>query len=276
MTKDVYLGMRDGDLTGKPYAKYWQPEMAPMQPAVQNAILHGPYASELGIEFSQADALLRPGYLPLESGYTKLPSGQHLIACHTKMPDLTGEMFEWWMGWHYMEPQRYKLWHPQAHLSNGTLEMAGDDPQLGNREKYQTTHFVHEYMGNDAAEICITFAPASRYFSAVENPYSEEITALICGEITLRKPKLTVGHIIHQIRQVPGGAEMRSRFWMGRPSFAAYGKRDMRNRIVRSQLISDLMTPNGLSRDLLAHCGMEMNHLSSFLPQLFHDYHANR
>jgi hypothetical protein len=31
MSRDKYLGMRSGDLDGKPYAKYWNPKMAPMQ-----------------------------------------------------------------------------------------------------------------------------------------------------------------------------------------------------------------------------------------------------
>lgn len=275
MSERVYLGMKDGDLEGKAYARFWASEMQPLQSQVHAAVVHGSFASGMGIELDEASKLLKPGYLALENGYTKLASGKHLIACLTKMPNLTGEMFEWWMGWHYMEPQRYKLWHPQAHLSNGTAEMRGDDPNLTNREKYQTSHFVHEYVGNDAAEMTIAFSPAHEYFNDVEDPYSDEITALICGKVELRKPKLTVGHIIHQIRQVGGGAEMRSRFWMGRPQFAAYGKGDLRNRLVSSKLVSNLMTPSNFAQDLLVHCGMEMNHLSGFLPELFYAYNGH-
>lgn len=271
-----YLGMREGDLDGKPYARFWNPDMAPLQPQVHNAVVHGNFASGLGIELDEAGKLLQPGYLPLENGVTKLASGKYLVACLTKMPGVTGAMFEWWMGWHYMEPQRYKLWHPQAHLDNGTAEMAGDDPALSDREKYQTTHFVHEYMGNDAAEVTITFSPATEYFPDVENPYSDTVTALVCGRIALRKPDLTIGHVIHQIRQVEGGAEMRSRFWLGRPAFTAYGERDIRNRVVGSRVVSNLATPSGFARDVLVHCGMEMNHLASFLPALYADYHSGR
>ncbi|MBU2676432.1 MAG: hypothetical protein KJP16_05060 [Gammaproteobacteria bacterium] len=276
MKQDVYLGMRQGDLVGKPYAKYWKPEMGSLQPQVQDAVLHGKYASELGIELEQADELLKPGYLPLESGITKLASGKYLIACLTQMPKLTGEMFEWWMGWHYMEAQRYKLWHPQAHLDNGTSEMQGDNPELSNREKYQTTHYVHEYMGDSATKIAITFSPASEYFRSVDNPYSDEVTALVCGRISIRRPALTIGHVIHQIRQVDDGAEMRSRFWMGRPKFSAYSNKDLRNRIVSSRLISDAAMPTNFARNLLVHCGMEMNHLSGFLPDLFADYNPDQ
>jgi len=275
MSEHLYLGMKAGDLDGKPYAKFWTPEMKPLQPQVHNAVVHGNYASGLGIELEQASKLLQPGYLELENGFTKLASGRHLIACLTKMPNLTGEMFEWWMGWHYMEAQRYKLWHPQAHLNNGTAQMAGDDPNLSNREKYQTSHFVHEYVGNDATEITITFSPATEYLRDVEDPYSAEVTALVCGRIELRKPKLTVGHVIHQIRQVEGGAEMRSRFWMGRPKFTSIGKGDLRNRLIGSRLVSNFATPTNFARDLLVHCGMEMNHLSAFLPNLFQTYHGH-
>ncbi|WP_394155419.1 DAPG hydrolase family protein [Loktanella salsilacus] len=272
MSDQVYLGMKDGDLDGKNYAEFWIPEMQPLQPQVHDAVVHGSYASGLGIELEAASKLLKPGYLALENGVTKLDSGKHLIACLTKMPNLTGEMFEWWMGWHYMEPQRYKLWHPQAHLNNGTAEMAGDDPNLSNREKYQTSHFVHEYMGNDAAKVTITFSPATEYFPNVEDPYSDEITALVCGRIELRKPKMTIGHVIHQIRQVEGGAEMRSRFWMGRPQFTSYSKSDLRNRLAGSRVVSNLATPANFARDVLVHCGMEMNHLSHFLPDLFNSH----
>lgn len=41
MSDEKYLGMKQGDLEGKPYAKYWNPEMGPMQDHVQRALTHG-------------------------------------------------------------------------------------------------------------------------------------------------------------------------------------------------------------------------------------------
>ena len=136
MRKATYLGMRPGDLEGKPYAKYWQPDMAPMQPHVVHALLHGPEARELAFSMDAAEQLLEPGYLPLENGFTTLANGQVFVAVLTEMPRVTGAMIEWWMGWHYMEPQRYKLWHPRAHIDNGTREMQGDNHALSDKEKY--------------------------------------------------------------------------------------------------------------------------------------------
>jgi len=178
------------------------------------------------------------------------------------------------MGWHYMEAQRYKLWHPEAHLANGTPEMQGDNPDLSNRQKYQTTHFVHEFMGNDASEFSITFSPPETYFQSKTDLYSDEVTALVCGRIATRRPDITIGHVFHQIRQVDGGAEMRSRFWLGKPELAGRGKRDLRNRFLRSKWLMKMLTPRGFARDVLVHCGMEMNHLSSFLPDLYADYNS--
>ena len=117
---DHYLGMRSGDLENKPYAKYWRPNMKPMQKQVVDALLRGAEARELAFNLDNSGELLTSGYLPLESGYTRLANGQTFVAVYTEMPGVTGPMFEWWMGWHYMEDQRYKLWHPRAHVANST------------------------------------------------------------------------------------------------------------------------------------------------------------
>jgi hypothetical protein len=98
MQDQLYLGMREGDLDGKPYARYWNPDMGPLQPHVAEALLHGPEASELGLDLKEADRLVDRGYLPLENGTTKLASGEIFVAVLTKMPGVTGAMFEWWMG----------------------------------------------------------------------------------------------------------------------------------------------------------------------------------
>ncbi len=92
--KDIYLGMRPGDLDGKPYAKYWQPDMALLPEQVRDAVLHGDEAPELGFRMEDADLLMEPGYLPLETGTTKLESGEIFVAALARMPRATGSMFE--------------------------------------------------------------------------------------------------------------------------------------------------------------------------------------
>lgn len=274
MKHDLYLGIRAGDLDGKRYARHWNPEMQPLQEQVRHALLHGSEASELGFEIEDADLLVEPGYLPLENGTTKLRSGEIFVAVLTKLPGVAGAMFEWWMGWHYMEHQRYKLWHPRAHLANGTKEMKGDDPELSDREKYMTTHYVTEYVGNTRQEITISFSDPGAYFSNPSAFANHGITATVCGTVALQRAPVTIGRLIHQIREVDGGSEMRSRFWLGRPEVKGVRRDSVLGRLVGSEFVVKRLADQDVGRDMLVHCGMEMNHLASFLPALYADYHG--
>jgi hypothetical protein len=273
MKTELYLGMRPGDLDGKPYARYWNPHMQPLPSHVSEAIAHGPEASELGFGIERADLLVEPGYLPLENGTTKLDSGEIFVAALTKMPGVTGAMFEWWMGWHYMEAQRYKLWHPRAHLANGTKEMRGDDPDLSDRKKYLTTHFVTEYVGETKHEITISFADPGEYFSNVSSFEERGITAMVCGTVALQAAPITIGRLIHQIREVEGGSEMRSRFWLAKLELKGLRAGNPLNKLIGSAVALGRLGGQDLGRDMIVHCGMEMNHLASFLPALYADYH---
>lgn len=273
MSRRPYLGMRPGDLDGKPYARFWQPEMEPMPPHVVEALLRGGEARGLGIEMDEAAQLLEPGHLPLENGVTHLPSGHTFVAVRTEMPRVTGAMFEWWMGWHTMEDQRYKLWHPRAHLANGTRERIGDDPSRSDREKYQTTHYVTEYIGERVERITITFLDPAELFGDAADLTGGGTTALVFGRVDLQQAPITIGWLLHQIREREGGAEMRSRFWLGKPQLRAFGPGHPVNRLLGSGPIRRRAVPQGLGRSMLVHCAMEMNHLAGFLPELHALYH---
>ena len=275
MKTDRYLGMRPGDLEGKPYAAYWNPEMRPLQPHVAAAVLHGSEAGQLGFPMHEADQLVEPGYLPLENGFTKLRDGKIFVAVRTDMPGVTGAMFEWWMGWHYMEHQRYKLWHPRSHVANGTREMRGDDPGLSDREKYMTTHYVTEYIGDRCEDITISFSDPATIFSHPDRFAENGTTAMICGRVGLQQAPITIGHLIHQIRATADGSELRSRFWLGKPQLDALGARNPINRILGSNALSGRLLGAHLGREMLVHCGMEMHHLAGFLPRLYADYHPD-
>ncbi len=272
MKKDIYLGMRPGDLDDKPYARYWNPDMQPLQPQVAQAVVHGREARGLGFPMDQADQLLDSGHLALENGFTRLGNGQLFVAVQTLMPNVHGAMFEWWMGWHYMEAQRYKLWHPRAHIANGTREMLGDDPQLSDKEKYLTTHYVTEYIGDALHKIRISFAEPATVFGNLDSMDSD-ISALVCGKVQLQGAPITIGYLIHQLRQIEGGAEMRSRFWLGTPHLSSLSPDNPINKALGSRWILQRLLPASMAEDMLVHCGMEMNHLAGFLPALYDDYH---
>ncbi|MCP5068084.1 MAG: hypothetical protein GY946_16095 [bacterium] len=270
MKQERYLGMRPGDLDGKPYARHWNPEMAPMQEHVRHALLHGPEACELGFPITEANQLLEPGYLPLENGYTRLRSGQVFVAVLTKMPRVTSKMIDWWFGWHYMESERYKLWHPRAHVSNGAEKMIGDDPALSDREKYlHNPNYVTEYVGNSLLRINITFSEPSELVDTARFDEAR-IGTMVCGTVSHPTAPVAIARMIHQIRETDDGCEMRSRFWMG--AVALQGAARVLDPIVPRGFLARRATSLGQGRDLVAHCAAEMNHLASFLPELYADY----
>ena len=273
MGRAGYLGMRAGDLDGKPYAKYWNPEMAPLPASAQRALLDGPEASELGFPLAEADLLLEPGDLPLEDGFTRLANGQVFVAVRTRMPRVTAEMIDWWMGWHYMESQRYKLWHPRAHLLNGAERMVGDDPDLSDREKYlHNPNHVSEYVGAGRIDIDITFSEASDYFDTSRFERAGVGTA-ICGTVGFQRSPVAVGTLIHLIRETDDGCEMRSRFWLGRIELSGVPAAAALNRVAGSRFVANRAVPLSQGRDMVVHCAAEMNHLAGFLPDLYADYH---
>ncbi len=270
MKQERYLGLRPGDLDGKPYARHWNPEMAPMQEHVRHALVHGPEASELGFPITEANQLLEPGYLPLENGYTRLRSGQVFVAVLTKMPRVTSKMIDWWFGWHYMESERYKLWHPRAHVSNGAQKMIGDDPALSDREKYlHNPNYVTEYVGNSLLRINITFSEPSELVDTARFDEAR-IGTMVCGTVSHPTAPVAIARMIHQIRETDDGCEMRSRFWMG--AVALQGAARVLDPIVPRGFLARRATSLGQGRDLVAHCAAEMNHLASFLPELYADY----
>lgn len=275
MGQDLYLGLRPEDLEGKPYARFWNPEMGEMQPQVLKALAHGPEARELGFAIEQADLLLDEGYLPLETGVTRLSTGQIFVACLTKMPGVTSEMIDWWFAWHPMEDARYKLWHPKAHLSARATRQNADEPNLTNQEKYlRNPHFITEYVGSDKIDIVITFSPPETLLDTARFPEARIGTA-ICATVGLQKAPIIVTRMIHLIRETEDGVEMRSRFWMGEPRFRAKPHGDIGVRLPFSKMIARRAVGFELGRDMLVHCAMEMNHLAGFLPDLYRAYHPD-
>jgi hypothetical protein len=273
VSEKIYLGMRPGDLDNKRYAKYWNPRMGPMQPQAQQALMHGPEAAELGIVLADADRLLEASDLPLENGYTRLYTGQLYVAVLTRMPGVDAKMIDWWFGWHYLEHQRYKLWHPRAHVANGAQRMVSDDPNLSDREKYlNNPNYVTEYIGSRLQRVTITFAEPSTYFDVRRFPKANIGTA-ICGTIGLQKAPVKFGVLMHLIRLTEDGCEMRSRFWMGKLSVDTLPASHPVNRVLSAKPLAQYSLPLAMGRDLLVHCATEMNHLASFLPALYEEYH---
>ena len=270
----AHLGIRPGELDGKPYARHWNPTMAPLAEPIRAALALGPQAPELGFPVDEADRLLAPGDLDLETGWTRLADGQIFVAVRTPMPNVTAAMIDWWFGWHGDEAQRYKLWHPRAHVDVRMEKPLADVGGLADRERYVgNPSTVTEYLGARRYDLVIAFRDAGDYFDRRKLAAAPVGTA-VCARTGFVSPGIDAGHLIHLIRTTADGCEMRSRFWVGESAWSSLGADHPFNCYVlgRSSRSAQAFVPD-LGRDLLVHCAAEMAHLASFLPALYGDYH---
>ena len=199
------------DLEGKPYAKYWNPDMKGLSEHVVQAVIQSPMPKGCGFDSQECNRLLEPGYLPLESGFTQLPSGEILVAVLTPMPGVSGKMIDWWFGWHSNESQRYKLWHPHAHLKAVLKNPTGDKPDLSDRERYVgNTSYVDEYIGNDILSLAIQFKEPELFGLEQSKFAAAGVQTAVCAHVGPAKGPINMGKLVHLVRENPDQAGQRS------------------------------------------------------------------
>lgn len=247
-----YLGYRDGD-ADSPFGGYFRPEMAPLPGHVVEALEHGPQAAPVLQGFDDAARLLDPGYQPTENGFGMLTAGAFQVSVRTDMPGVSPQMWDWWFGWHGSDSRRYKLWHPRAHVSACWADGLGDGHYVGRTSR------VREYLGSAYTKAAIQFVEPSRLGLA---PAEHEVA--VCARLGSADLPVDVGWLVHCVRPIAGGSEMRSRFWMGGRFIGVRHGNLLTDSLVRPVAARLLPDP----RDLLVHCAQEMNHLAGFLPEL--------
>ncbi|MBX7449151.1 hypothetical protein GR927_14230 [Mycolicibacterium sp. 3033] len=230
--------------------------MAPLPNHVVDALHHGPQADQLLLDFGSAPALLDEGYHATETGYAWSRGGGFAVSVHTEMPGVTPAMWDWWFGWHGSDARRYKLWHPRAHVSARWADCGGDGHYVGR------TSLVEEYLGSAFTAAAIRFVPPEEVCLA---PSRAGDSVTVCARLGSADVPVDIGWLVHQVRPVDGGAEMRSRFWLGGRHVQVRRGNRLAHRVVRPFASRQLPDP----RALLAHCAQEMNHLAGFLPALY-------
>lgn len=263
MTSDLYLGYRNDD-ANTPFGKFFKPEMAPLPQHVVEALQHGPQGGMALSAFDEAATVADEGYQRTENGYGILENSGFGVSVRTDMPGVTPAMWSWWFGWHGCDTRRYKLWHPRAHLSAAWKD--GDDARRRGARRYiGRWSMISEYIGSMMLNGAIQFVePATMGL-----PQDSDDAVAICARLGSGDAPVDVGWFIHHIRSTPGGAEMRSRFWMGGPYIEVRKAPGVASRAVRPIASRILGAPEATARSLLVHCAQEMNHLASFLPDLF-------
>ncbi len=272
MTSDLYLGYRNDDAE-TPFGKFFKPEMATLPSHVVDALHHGPQGGMALLAFEDAARVADEGYQQTENGYGVLEDGSYQVSVRTDMPGVTPAMWAWWFGWHGCDTRRYKLWHPRAHLSAAWKdgEQDGDDAGRQGSDRYiGRWSLISEYIGSTVLNGAIQFVAPSELGCP---PDSAESVA-ICARLGAGDAPVDVGWFIHHIRSTRSGSEMRSRFWMGGPHIAVRNAPGVASKAVRPIAKKILGDAESNARNLLVHCGQEMNHLAGFLPELYDAFGA--
>jgi len=268
--RKTHLGILRNELSGKSYAKYFRWDMSPLPDHVEQALRHGQSDPHDVLPRVDINRLLDPGYLPLETGYATLPDGTAHVSVLTRFPGATGEMIDWWFGWHGAETERYKLWHPQAHLYTQLRYERADSEGLSDKQRYiGNTSYVDEYVGPEIHRLAISFQEPRDFGLDVDSFEAAGISTAVCARVGFSDKPIDSGYLIHLIRETSEGCEMRSRFWMGESHLRLLPKGNPIDRLLEAPFIRKLIMPGGIARHLLIHCVEEMNHLASFLPDLF-------
>jgi len=264
---NLYLGYTDAELVSSPYARFYKPQMAGLPPHVKDALLNGAVAEELMPGFEFAAELQNPGYWQVETGHTLAADRSARVSILTYMPGVTPAMWDWWFAWHGSEAQRYKLWHPRSHVY-----VAWEDGREGLDTYIGRTSQVVEYIGSTRMDLTIRFVPpASVGFD--EQLLSEKGEVAICARGGVGGLPFETGWLIHHVRPVPGGSEMRSRFWLAGDNIELRGHSGAAGKLLsRTAAFLNRDGPR-VARDILVHCAQEMNHLAALLPELYANFY---
>ncbi len=266
----LHLGYTAAEMTSSPYASFFNDEMAPLSEHVKEALLTGGQAMDLFPLVDRAAELQAPGYWPVETGYGLGPDGSVQVFVLTPMPGVSPAMWDWWFAWHGSQAQRYKLWHPRAHIHVAWADGLSDLNHYIGR-----TSQVVEYVGHELLNLTIRFvSPSSMGLDEARLKQQGEVA--ICARGGIAGTPMETGWLVHQLRPVADGCEMRSRFWLGGHNVRPRGMDNTFGRLLGG--VAAKLNPLHASQAaaLLVHCAQEMSHLASLLPEIYQQFGPNQ
>jgi hypothetical protein len=245
--------------------------MTPPAASVLEAIEAGPINAADALPRADAERLLDPMPLPAENGWCTLPDGCGYVAVRTAMPNVSGEMVDWWFDWHPREAVRYRIWHPLAHKDNSVEPATG--PARA-KAHWGTVHHPVEDVGTGTVRARIEFLSPTEMGLSTDALGHPDVATIICGYAGDDTRRARHTPMFHVFLHEGGGLVLRSRFWLGaalRPylpgPLAALGERALNRRAFR-RLALPAELPQGLAR----HCAEEYANLGTLLPDLYRQY----
>jgi hypothetical protein len=249
----------------KVYAKYFYMQPASPDPQ-QMALMDKPCDAGKAIGPERVNDLLNPGYLDMEIGWCNLPNGTGFIANRTQMPGVTKEMIEWWFVFHALEDLRYKLWYPPQHYSVSVSPETRRkilNPDIPISQKFRgVTHHVVEDIGCGTEDLDINFLEPQQVGFDMARFHEPDVATFVGGYADIGAVNPASAIMVHFYREIPGGLEQRTRFWMG---YRAHNNKS------ELTLPPGGKVPEAAIHGLAIHNVREYTNLAAFLPQIYNE-----
>lgn len=234
-----------------PYLRSLEPIPERVETALSRGIIDGaPFPMS-------AAAGLIDGSVALEDGVVRNPDGSVTVCCRTEMHDLDPELWLWWRGWHAGRSDRYRLWHPKAHVYNEIVLPTGPGDSV--------TNLIDEFFGSRLFKIDLKPGTAEQLGLDPGRAKAANVVAAPVGHSTFRENGKPFCTLTHLIQRTGSGLEMRSRFFLAPDIDESLVQRDYE---VHSPASPPRNAGERLGLLLLRHCAEEMNHLTALLPEL--------
>lgn len=251
-----------------PYSGYYYKDMAKIPQEDLDIVNRGPLDPGLALPISQRSKLMEPGYLRAETGYCLMTDGSGFAATKVFMPGVTTRMIDWWFNWHPLVGLRYAIWCPVAHKSisaltpEAHLDSSGVDLHIRNIGK---THYpVEGFNLKGSQKLEIAFTSATQLGLNEKLFRSGSMSTFAAATVRNIRPPMPINIFFHAIREVEGGVEYRSRYWL------TYTM-DRKGNIVRSGYPLPKSILLAMARNNCIHSLMEYHNLASMLPSLYQE-----
>ena len=255
----------------KSYYHFYERELKPI-PEMKLEMLKDIYNQPgEGLEIEDRNRIFEPGYLPDEwGGIRKLASGGYVLSNNTVFEGSTGEMLQWYFGWHPLDPFRYTIWDPYDHYG---LTITDEErawilnPETTLLQKCQgVNHYVDESLipGTEPGLLKIGFTDPAILGYDASKIGTEACSFIVTANVDIITPEGVPNFpvvMLHMARDTEQGCELRSRFWMG------YHIVDGRGTLAAPPAMIEELKP--IIENLQQHNFFEFTNLADILPALY-------
>ena len=245
------------------YYKYYLEDIAPVSKEEKDMIARAKGGKGEGLEPEDRALIQSDRVVPARPGYYRLKKGGLLVHSVVPIPDITGEMMEWWAPWHSLDPLRYAIWDPEDHYDIKLSEEGRRralDPSIPPLEKlWGASHTVSEAFYRDEPQ------DLTMHF---QNPFECGYSRDVYGTPNCRYILASVGKMNDKIpvfmteifREIDGVMHVQLYFWIG---YALEGGQ------AKCKIPKFIKVPKNIAQMLMTHNYKEYHHLNKILPRIY-------